>query len=292
MQTGVTAARQIRTRHRYELRTLTYVTLDQANGGIVRNLTHDGFGAQVVAAVRPRQILRVRFELRYPRLRVEARGEVMWATFSGQCGIRFLDLSPRLSRQIDEWIFGNLLEGVDLHEQTIAASGPVLAGARIPDDARRQAAESDGLAISATAVKVIELPARPDPPRPPSSSRSADFLFEDPTPSTRDELDWLSRPLSKRGLTWTVNSLVIVAGLLLFALVFLFVTRELPRWPLPLMAGATVCVAALYWGFFRFFGGASPGTRLARLAGYDFEAEGSSEADSENHFDGRLRSNG
>ena len=161
MQTGVTTARQMRTRHRYELRTLTYVTLDQANGGIVRNLTHDGMGAQVVAAVRPRQILRVRFELRYPRLRVEARGEVMWATFSGQCGIRFLDLSPRLSRQIDEWIFGNLLEGVELHEQSIAASGPVLAGARIPNDLSK-VPQNDGLAISGTAVKVIELQARPE----------------------------------------------------------------------------------------------------------------------------------
>jgi hypothetical protein len=292
MQTGVTTARQIRTRHRHELRTLTYVTLDQANGGIVRNLTHDGMGAQVVAAVRPRQILRVRFELRYPRLRVETRGEVMWATFSGQCGIRFLDLSPRLSRQIDEWIFGNLLEGVELHEQSVAASGPVLAGARSPN-ALSQTAQNDGLTVSGTAVKVIELPARAEPQRP--ASRSADFLFDEPTPTTRDErdeLDWLSRPLSKRGLMWTVNSLVVVAGLLLFALIFLFVTRELPRWPLPLMAGATVCVAALYWGFFRFFGGASPGTRLARLAGYDFEAEGGPEADSESEYDAQLRSNG
>jgi hypothetical protein len=271
---------------------LTYVTLDRANGGIVRNLTHDGIGAQVVAAVRPRQILRVRFELRYPRLRVEARGEVMWATFSGQCGIRFLDLSPRLSRHIDEWIFGNLLEGVELHEQSIAASGPELAGARIPNElskASPKLPQNDGLAISGTAVKVIELPARPEPPRP--ASRSADFLFEEPI-SPQDELDWLSRPLSKRGLTWTVNSLVIVAGLLLFALVFLFVTRELPRWPLPLMGGATVCVAALYWGFFRFFGGASPGTRLARLAGYDFEAEDAAEADSDSKYDEPLRSNG
>lgn len=289
MQTGVTTARQMRARHRHELRTLTYVTLDQANGGIVRNLTHDGIGAQVVAAVRPRQILRVRFELRYPRLRVEARGEVMWATFSGQCGIRFLDLSPRLSRQIDEWIFGNLLEGVELHEQSIAASGPALAGARVPIDLS-QTGQNDGLTISGTAVKVIELPARSEPPR--TASRSADFLFEEPPPSTRDELDWLSRPLSKRGLTWTVNSLVIVAGLLLFALVFLFVTRELPKWPLPLMGGAAVCVAVLYWGFFRFFGGASPGTRLARLAGYDFEPEGTPEAGSESQYDARLHSNG
>ena len=70
-------------------------TLDQANGGIVRNISHEGIGLQAVAALRPQQQLRVRFELRHPRLRVETRGEVTWATRSGQCGIRFLELSPK-----------------------------------------------------------------------------------------------------------------------------------------------------------------------------------------------------
>src|SRR5271166_1780334 len=212
MPTRVTTARELRARYRHELRTLTYITLDQANGGIVRNLTHDGIGAQVVAAVRPRQILQVRFELRYPRLRVEARGEVMWATFSGQCGIRFLDLSPRLGRQIDEWIFGNLIEGAELHEQGFGSSGPELVGARGAVDVPN-IPQNDGLTISGTAVKVIELPARSEPQRsePPSPAQ-----FEAEPAFRRDELDWLSRPLSRRGLAWTVNSLVVVAGLLLF----------------------------------------------------------------------------
>ena len=98
MDAGTSPARQPRVKHRHELRTLTYVTLDQANGGIVRNLSHEGVGVQAVAAVRPRQQLRVRFELRDPRLRVESRGEVMWATSSGQCGIRFLDLPPEMTQ--------------------------------------------------------------------------------------------------------------------------------------------------------------------------------------------------
>jgi len=34
-----------------------------------------------------------------------------------------------------------------------------------------------------------------------------------------------------------------------------------------------IFVAAAYWGFFRLFGGVSPGTRLARLAGYDVEGD-------------------
>ncbi len=168
MDTGVSPARQARAYYRHDLRTLTYVTLDQANGGIVRNMTHDGIGVQVVAAVRPRQQLRVRFELRYPKLRVETRGEVMWATFSGQCGIRFLDLSPRMVRQIDEWIFGSLLEGASLHsertesgctESMFAQSGPVLLTMSGVDAAGE---EEDGLMVSAAPRTVIELPKKPE----------------------------------------------------------------------------------------------------------------------------------
>ena len=98
----------------------------------------------------------MRFELRDPRLRVETRGEVAWATLSGQCGIRFLDLSPRMTRQINEWIFGNLLEGAAMHTRT--RRNPCL-----PDRAVCPSRmEEDGLMVSAAPVKVIELPMRAD----------------------------------------------------------------------------------------------------------------------------------
>src|ERR1022692_1018144 len=104
--------RQARSHYRHELRTLTYVTLDDANGGIIRNLNHEGVAVQAVAAVRPHERVRLRFELRFPRLRVETVGQVSWATPSGQCGIRFMDLSARTRQQINEWIFSNLLDAI------------------------------------------------------------------------------------------------------------------------------------------------------------------------------------
>lgn len=303
MDAGVSSARQARLKHRHELRTLTYVTLDQANGGIVRNLTHDGMAAQVVGAVRPQQQLRVRFELRYPRLRVETRGEVVWATTSGQCGIRFLDVSPALTRQINEWIFGNLLEGISLHAEqpgSIFAATPLRTYP--PDESKEDGSfltsederehdahpdEDDGLIVSATALKVIELPMRrPEPqPEPILSYRNAPH-FSDPSlidaspfdrssiePSLIDSspaaLDWLSQPLSGRGLAWTINTLAVVAALLLCTLVFLSITREAPPWPLTMTAGAALLVAVMYWGFFKMFGGCSLGERLARMAGGD-----------------------
>jgi len=336
-----------RARHRHELRTLTYVTLDQANGGIVRNLSHDGIAVQAVAAVRPRQQVRVRFELRYPRLRVETCGEVVWSTFSGQCGIRFRDMPPRLIRQIDEWIFGDLLQGLSipwdhagsvyvdaassiaaksisspspspvpstpagsitarLMEETQAPQFTVVEKApaqstlkarlnmaatpapnpRLDPNPSSQPAfeqeqvsegeadEDDGLIVSPAPVKVIEL-------RPPAEPVKVTLPvpLEEPEPATdeafptavsargRVELDWLSQPLSGRSLAWTVNVLVVLAAVLLFAFVFLSVTREAPRWPFTMGVITAVVIGGLYWGFFRMFGGLSLGARLARLSG-------------------------
>jgi PilZ domain len=257
MQAGTSPshARQARAKHRHELRTLTYVTLDEANGGIVRNLNHEGIAVQAVGALRPRQQVRVRFELRDPRVRVEARGEVTWATTSGQCGIRFLDMSRGMTRQINAWIFGSLLEGMSLHSER---AEPMFAGSALP-----VSEEDDGLIVSAARLKVIELPVRPD-----------SVAHDDAAANASAQLDWLSQPLSGRSLVWTINTLVVVAALLLFALVFLSVTREPPRRPLAVVGVAAIFVAAFYWGFFQLLGGSSPGARLARLAGCDVEEEG------------------
>ena len=256
MDAGTSLARQTRTKHRHELRALTYVTLDQANGGIVRNLTREGIAVQAVAAVHPLQEVRVRFELRYPKLRVEARGQVMWSTVSGQCGIRFVDLSPTLSRDIQQWIFGDLLEAAALHSDRAMFAVPGL----------RQSTpiEEDGLLTSATPVKVIDLPHLPDQ----IENSSLQDLVHEETPAA---LDWLLQPLSASGLAWALNALAMGAGLLLFAVIFLSVTHETPTWSV--LTTLALLVPALYWGFFRIFGGCSLGTRLARLTDCDDEQE-------------------
>jgi PilZ domain len=259
MDAGLSPVRQARAKHRHELRTLTYLTLDQANGGVIRNLSHEGIGVQAVTAPRLRQKVRVRFELRHPRLRVESDGEVTWSTMSGNCGIRFLNLPPRMARQIDEWIFGNLLEGFSAHADR--------AGSMFSDVVSLPAdAEDDGLMVSATPMKVIGLPLRPDPFRPVTVNGAIGR-------EASAQLDWLSQPLSARSLVWTINSLVVVAALLLFALIFLAITNESPERPLTMLGVSIAVVGSLYWGFFQVFGGSSPGARLARLVGCDLEED-------------------
>jgi PilZ domain len=259
MQAGVSLARRTRAQHRHELHTLTYVTLDQSNGGIVRDLTHAGIAVQAVAPVRAGEQVQVRFELRSPRLMIATRGEVAWGTASGQCGIRFLDLSPRATRQIDEWILGSLLAGLPPwlgpDDSSFATKTLALVGAG------NEVEENDGLMVSASPVNVIELPLPAEPHASAHIHDDSGELFVQPS----SELDWLSQPLSGRGLAWTINTLAVLAALFLFALVFLSVTRELPQRPFAIAVGAAGFVAALYWGLFKVFGGGSLGARLARL---------------------------
>jgi hypothetical protein len=271
MQTGLSPARGERVRLRHDLHSLTYVVLDQGNGGVLRNLTHDGVAVQAVAGVRPRDKLRVRFELVHPRVRIDTEGEVIWSTSTGQCGIRFLGLPARMQRQIDEWIFGNLLERfAPQAHQSMFHSSRTVTGPMLGTD------RDDGLILSPAPVKVIELPERHfAEPIPAGAAQAQTFgqsvVGAEDLRSELTELDWLSQPLSGRSLAWLVDVLTVVAALLLSVLVFLSITHETPRWPAAMVAGAAVLVAASYWAFFKLFGGTSLGTRLARLVAADQE---------------------
>ena len=275
MQSASFPAQQARTHYRHELRTLTYVTLDEANGGIIRNINDEGVAVQAVAALRLHQRVRLRFELRFPRLRVDASGQVSWTSPSGQCGIRFVDMPAGTRHQIDEWMFSNLLDALARY----ATHPRSIFGASVVSIVREENVplEDDGLTLSAAPQPPIRLE--------PSSIQRDEALsaypnenISDPNisdPSTLDpahdpfaQLNWLSRPLSGRALAWLVDSLAVTAALLLFALVFLSIAHELPPWPLALGTGAAaaVFVAATYKTLFAVFGGRSLGARLAHEA--------------------------
>jgi hypothetical protein len=277
MQAAPFPARQSRAHYRHELRTLTYVTLDDANGGIIRNLNHEGVAVQAVAALRPQDRVRLRFELRFPRLRVETVGQVSWATPSGQCGIRFVDLPARTRQQINEWIFSNLLDAIARE----AAHPRSMFGASVVSIAREEKAreesvrdenaaeENDGLTVSAAPRPAIRLDAavpnvsalNPSVLSQRCGQDLAAHLADEPYP----QLNWLSQPLSGESLAWLVDSLVVIAAVLMFALIFLSVAHELPPWPITLGTVAVVFVAAVYWGIFAVCGGPSLGSRLAQV---------------------------
>jgi hypothetical protein len=268
MQFASNPARHARTDYRHELRTLTYVTLDEANGGIIRNLNHAGVAVQAVAPLRQQQRVRLRFELRLPRLRVDTSGQVSWASPSGQCGIHFVDLPATARHQIDEWIFSNLLEAIARdagHSRSMF--GASVFGASVVSIVGEEnvAAEDDGLTLSAAPRPVIRLE--------PSLAKRDEAVGvghreQDLADYPDEEPSWLSRPLSGRALAWLADGLVVFAALLLFAVVFLSIAHELPSWPVTLGTGlaAAIFVTAAYRMVFAIFGGPSLGARLARAA--------------------------
>ncbi len=98
-----------RRHHRQKLRTLAYVKLDSANGGILLDISESGMSTRVVAPLCPDQPVHMRVDLADPRLHFEAEGRVAWIDSTGQAGIELLDLSPRSGRMLKEWLFTQLL---------------------------------------------------------------------------------------------------------------------------------------------------------------------------------------
>jgi PilZ domain-containing protein/RDD family protein len=297
MQSASFTERQQRAHYRHELRTLTYVTLDEANGGIIRNLNREGVAVQAVGALRQQQRVRLRFELRFPRVRVEAHGQVTWASPSGQCGIRFVDLPARTSLQIDQWIFSNLLDAIArdaTHPRSIFGASVVSIAREenLREETERDQEENDGLTMSAQPRPAIRLEPNFAKRNESQSPHYREVELEDVithpyhNPGERDsrehdlneyaghaydrsaQTNWLSRPLSGRTLAWIVDTLVVIAALLLFFLIFLSIAHELPRWPLTLGGAsvAAVFVTAAYRTLFFMFGGTTLGARLARTA--------------------------
>ena len=72
--------------YRHQIQSLAYVNLDQANGGIIRNLGDTGMAIQAVAPLYVNQQVFLRFDLANPRIRLEATGRVAWADPVGQAG--------------------------------------------------------------------------------------------------------------------------------------------------------------------------------------------------------------
>lgn len=269
--------RQARTHYRHELRTLTYVTLDETNGGIIRNLNHEGVAVQAVAPLHPQQRVQLHFDLKFPRVRVETGGQVCWARSSGQCGIRFVDLPARTSHQINQWIFSNLLDAVARdagHPRSISGTSifggsvvSILGEDDVGDETALEEEENDGLTLSPAPRPAIRLQ--------PSLARRDKAVLqhyseEDLTDAANDPYaqSWLSQPLSGRTLAWLVDGLIVTAGLFLFALIFLSIAHELPPWSVTLgtFSAAAAFIIAAYWGVSAVFGGPSLGARLAQAA--------------------------
>lgn len=243
----VVAPRPRRRHYRQRVQNLAYVRFDQANGGIIRDLSESGIAVQAVAALHIDQEVLVRFELLNPRTRFEARGRVAWADPSGQAGMELLDVPERSKHALKEWIFTQLMSTAQHAERAGSIFAPQIPGEIVPE-----------LVFSEGA-------------RPPIQVRAQETL---PHPV---EVEALSAPLqllgspvglSPKGLGRIVDSLLLLCAVLLFSIISLGMTNLFPAWPLALALalGITSAFAAVYWYLFAVCVGMTPGEQLARLA--------------------------
>ena len=224
---------------RHTLRSLAYVTFENGNGGIVRDLSESGAAIQAVAPLQAGTEVSLRFDLLSPRVRVEASGRVAWADANGQAGIQFGALSPRLHRALKDWLLLQMLSyaAINGYDTIFASTNPQFIISAAP-----------------------ERPAIILETRPP--------VFEGEPVRVR----WGLLALSSRSLALCVDSLVLVCAVLIFAVSSLAVMGGLPAWPMAvaLLITTSVIFVAIYQIVFSdFVCGATPGKRLAALATRD-----------------------
>lgn len=224
---------------RYTLRTLSYVKLDQANGGIVRDVTESGIAIQAVAALRPEQELALSFDLLSPRVRVETHGRVVWADRNGQAGIQFDSLSPRTRNSLRDWLFTQML--------TLASASS--------RDFMFAPLESQLVLSAAVRPAILVEP--------------ADIL-----PTTA--VTWGFFQFSARTFSIFIDSLVLACAVLLFSISSIAIMGGLPPWPLAaalFLTSSTIFIAVYQLLFSDLVCGATPGRRLALFASSTIDDE-------------------
>lgn len=218
---------------RYPLRSLSYVRLDQGNGGIIRDLTESGIAIQAVAPLQPERQVRVAFDLLSPRVRVEASGRVAWADASGQAGIQFGELNLRTRRALRDWLLTQMFSSA-------AISGR---------DSIFHSLEPQ-LIMSAAPHHAIVLPSAQEVTAPPP-------------------LNWGLLSLSPRTFAGFVDAVVLLCAILLFSISSLAVMGGVPAWPLAtalVITSSLIFIAVYQLLFSELICGATPGKRLAMLS--------------------------
>lgn len=241
-------ARVQRRYYRQRIRSLAYVNLDHANGGIIRDVSEAGIAVQAVAPMRIDERVRIRFELLAPRTRIEAAGRVAWSDASGQAGMEFIGLDPGPKRQLKDWIFTQLLAMA--HQSSGTDSIFVH---RMPGE------EATELRFSSGARSPIRL-----------SEASVSERFED-----EEAASLLGINLTPALLTRSVDVLVLLCAVLLFAVLSMSMTSIVPTWPLALALalGVSSAFAGIYYFLFRVWTQRTPGEFLASIALPDEEQE-------------------
>jgi hypothetical protein len=241
-----------RRRHaRHKLRVRVYVTLDQEEEGLIRDLSEFGLALQAVVVLRIHQHVRLRFELVNPRTRVEAVGQVVWTNHTGEAGIQLTQIGKRTQQQIKDWLLINVLATASY----VSSGSGIFHRLQVPE-------HNTELIFSPNRRPAIQLA---DPQNSVPQKRGEQVVGED-SPHPRLEFSGWPLPISVTALSHMIDGLILLISALLFVEIFLAIAPQTPSrlQCLGLGLGAAVPLSALYWTMFRVFGSGTPGSCLAQ----------------------------
>jgi hypothetical protein len=83
---------------------LIYVELAFGNGGMMRDLSEEGFAVRAMMSLKPGGTTSFSFMLG-DATRIEGEGEILWVEEGGRvAGVQFTQISPEMRAQIDNWL--------------------------------------------------------------------------------------------------------------------------------------------------------------------------------------------
>ena len=132
---------------RFDPSKLTYVALENDNGGILLNAAEGGIAVRIVNGLPLHS--KVQLQLRVPgKPPIEVYGEVIWTDDSRRAGIRFLEMCEDSRQQLRDWVLaeGGLCSGNDETENPppiVSAPYPSMGSAPDPAPAETRSANHE-----------------------------------------------------------------------------------------------------------------------------------------------------
>ncbi|HEX4003585.1 MAG TPA: TonB family protein [Candidatus Acidoferrales bacterium] len=141
-----------RTYSRQPVRTITYVELDEGNGGIVLNASEGGLSVQAVMGLMEESLPKMRFRLSQSKGWLETAARVAWANESRKvAGLQFVDMPEEARLQIREWL------ALEAAERESSNDAPAMSEREIPGVATEPERAAD-LTESVAAPPPIPMP--------------------------------------------------------------------------------------------------------------------------------------
>src|SRR5271169_3787206 len=158
------ANRERRKKSRKSPLSLVYVELSAANGGMMRDLSEEGFALRAMVPLRAGEKTPFSFSLN-ESVRIEGEGEIQWIEENGRvAGVRFIEISPSAREQILSWVSGTS-ETPKLKEVPETSAPP---GAQSFDQLREELRSSPSRKEVPELIQAENLPPPPEaiPPAP------------------------------------------------------------------------------------------------------------------------------